>query len=155
MALKWVKVDPQQDAVLRQHNRFAFDHLDIPDNQFVLAGAAWLECRREHGSATQFGYGPTETGMWIIRNNLMHDMAYLNKMEMTPWDCWGFSDLPYQNLTEEMLSKLHTVAKLTIDVDDSFSQTRTFYERETYLRVPAKVTSYTLWDERTTAVIYE
>ena len=154
-ALKWVQVDPQQDTVLREHNQLAFDPLDIPDNQFVLAGVAWLLCRRGYGSPTRYGYGPTETGMWIIRNNLLHDMASLNKIEMTPWDSWGFSDQPYEDLTEEMLSKLDAAAELTIAVDDSFTQTRTFYERETYFRVPAKVTSYTLRDERTTAVIYE
>jgi hypothetical protein len=151
----WISVDPQQDAVIRERNRLSFDPLNIPENQFVPAGAAWLACRRQEQSPTRYGFDPSETGMWIIRNSLLQDLACLNKIEMTPWDSWGLSAQPYAELNEEMLQILDAAAELTISLDASFSQMRNLYERESHLKVPPEVTSYTIFDERTTAVIYD
>ena len=151
---QWLRVDPQQDAILRRQNKLSFDPLDIPAHQFTLAGEAWLACHSGKQSPTQYGFEPGETGMWIIRNNLLQDFACLNKMEMTPWDSWGPSAQPYEALSEEVLQKLDCVAELTLSPDGSFAQLRALYENEAELKVPPTVTSYTILDEQTTEIIY-
>jgi len=91
--------------------------------------------------------------MWVIRNYLLHDLACLNKMELTPWDSWGLSEAPYPELTEADLAVLDQVAAVTIGSNEAFPATRSLYQNEAQLRVPAMVTSYTMDDKKTRALI--
>ena len=31
-------------------------------------------------------------GAWFVRNNVVRDLAALNKLELLPWDSWGLMD---------------------------------------------------------------
>ena len=43
----------------------------------------------------RFGLSFTnESGLWFNAQNLLRDLASLNRMEMLPWDVWGWMPEP-------------------------------------------------------------
>jgi hypothetical protein len=150
---RWVRVDAEMDAVKRAHNHLTFNPCDMPEGQFLIAGQVWQACRTGALDPARFGYEPAMNGMWVIRNYVLYDLACLNKMELTPWDFWGLSTTPYPELTEADLALLDEVAALTVGGNEAFDATRSRYQNEARLYVPAMVTSYTLDDKKTVAHI--
>jgi hypothetical protein len=146
---RWVAVDAEMDAVKRAENHLTFDPCNIPPGQFRFAGQVWQECRAGALDPTRFGYEPLASGLWVIRNNMMHDLACLNKMELTPWDSWGLSEMPFEDLTEADFALLDQVAILTLGGNEAFFEIRSLYLNEPRLRVPPIITSYTLDDKKT------
>ena len=62
--------------------------LDVPRDQFLVAGDAWQLCRA--GKADPMDFGILDLfGWWMIAGNVVRDLAALNNREMLPWDCWG------------------------------------------------------------------
>jgi hypothetical protein len=84
----WVLVDPQLDARQRELFKVTFDPLDVPRDQFVVAGDAWQLCRNGQADAQAFGILDMH-GRWFIAGNVIRDVAALNNREMLPWDVWG------------------------------------------------------------------
>jgi Transglutaminase-like superfamily len=150
---RWIRVDVEMDAIKRAHNKLTFDPCDVPEGQFLLAGHVWQACRNGALDPARFGYEPEMSGMWVIRNYLLYDLACLNKMELTPWDFWGLSDIHYPELTEADLAVLDQVAAVTIDSNETFQATRALYQNHAQLHVPAVITSYTLDDKKTRVLI--
>jgi hypothetical protein len=93
------------------------------------------------------------SGMWVIRNYVLYDLACLNKMELTPWDFWGLSSTAYPEHTEADLTLLDQVAALTVGSNEAIDATRSLYQNEAGLHVPALVTSYTMDDKKTMVLI--
>jgi hypothetical protein len=85
---RWVLVDPQLDARQRELFKVTFDPLDVPRDQFVVAGDAWKLCRAGKADAKAFGILDMH-GLWFVAGNLIRDVAALNNHEMLPWDVWG------------------------------------------------------------------
>ncbi len=85
---RWILVDPQLDARQRQLFKIAFDPLDVPRDQFLVAGDAWQLCRGGKASPDAFGIMDMH-GLWFIAGNVIRDLAALNNHEMLPWDVWG------------------------------------------------------------------
>jgi hypothetical protein len=85
---RWVLVDAQLDARQRELFKIAFDPLDVPREQFLIAGRAWELCRA--GTADPAAFGILDMhGLWFIASNVIRDVAALNNHEMLPWDIWG------------------------------------------------------------------
>ena len=71
---RWVLVDPQLDARQRELFKVTFDPLDVPRDQFLVAGDAWQLCRggkadpaRPSASSTCTGCGSspaTSSATW-------------------------------------------------------------------------------------------
>jgi hypothetical protein len=101
----------------------------------------------------RFGYDAELTGMAVIRGNLMHDLACLNKMELTPWDFWGVSLTQFEQHSEHDLALLDQVAVLAQGDNDGFLAVRIPYAGDPRLRVPAVVTTFNLADEKLDARI--
>jgi hypothetical protein len=150
---RWVRVDAEMDAVKRAHNQLTFHPEDVPAEKFLNVGQVWQACRNGTLDPARFGYDPAASGLWAIRNNLLHDLACLNKMELTPWDAWGLSDKPFEELTESELALLDQIAALTAGSNEAFDTMRSLYQNETGLQVPSLITSYTLDDKKTTVRI--
>ena len=74
----------------RQRELFgiAFDPLDVPRDQFLVAGDAWQLCRGGKADPGAFGILDMH-GLWFIASNVIRDVAALNNHEMLPWDVWG------------------------------------------------------------------
>jgi len=85
---RWVLVDAQLDAFQREAMAISFDPLDVPRDQFVVAGQAWHMCR--NGAANPDDFGIFQWHGWaFIRGNVVRDVLALNKVEILPWDDWG------------------------------------------------------------------
>ena len=85
---RWVLVDPQLDARQRELFKVTFDPLDVPRDQFLVAGDARRLCRGGKADPAQFGILDMH-GLWFVAGNLIRDVAALNNHEMLPWDVWG------------------------------------------------------------------
>ena len=138
---RWQLVDAQLNARQREILRIDFDTCDVPRARFVVAGMAWQMCRAGDADSEAFGLTPlSEHGMWWVRQNLVRDMAALNKMEMLPWDGWGLAQGLQNEVPQDAASLLDRVAGLTQD-DQAFAELRDTYETKEMLRVPPTIRS--------------
>jgi Transglutaminase-like superfamily len=85
---RWILFDAQIDDRQRELFRIGFDTADVPRDQFVVAGDAWLRCRGGRADPKAFGIFDMH-GLWFIAGNIVRDVAALNNREMLPWDTWG------------------------------------------------------------------
>ncbi len=137
---RWILVDAQMDAIQRKAFNLKFDPLDVPRDQFVIAGDAWQQCRSGRADPKNFGLTPIkESGMWFIAGNVVRDFASLNRMEALPWDVWGMMEIGDASLTDERKTLLDRVAALTLAGDEAFSEIRKLYESDERLRMPPVV----------------
>jgi hypothetical protein len=137
---RWILVDAQLDAVQRKAFKPDFDPLDVPHDRFIIAGDAWQMCRSGRADPNLFGLSfLNEQGMWWIAQNLIRDLASLNRMEMQPWDVWGMMPEPPNDvLSGEETSLLDRVAELTLAGDDALPKLREIF-RDERLHVPTVV----------------
>jgi hypothetical protein len=85
---RWVLVDAQLDGRQREMFKIGFDPLDVPRDQFLVAGQAWELCRAGKADPDSFAILDMH-GLWLIAGNVIRDVAALNNHEMLPWDVWG------------------------------------------------------------------
>jgi hypothetical protein len=85
---RWILVDAQLDPRQRELFGITFDPLDVPRDQFLVAGDAWRLCRAGKADVGAFGILDMY-GLWFIAGNVIRDVASLNDHEMLPWDVWG------------------------------------------------------------------
>jgi hypothetical protein len=143
---RWRLVDAQLDDDHTDPNDGArVNPLDVPRDRFLVAGAAWLACRRGDADPEKFLVDPgleveQLRGWPYLRHNVIHDLAALNKVEMILWDEWGL--MAEQQATERDLSLLDEVAEATIAEDGAVTELRRLYDSEPRLRVPGTITSY-------------
>ena len=132
---RWVRIDSQLDAVQRAAIRPDFDTEDQPPGRFLPGAEAWQRCRQGDADPEAFGIFDM-WGLWFIRNNVVRDLASLNKMELLPWDTWG--SMTYrEDPGPEAVSFTDAVA--AVIVADDGDALRATYERSDELRVPATV----------------
>jgi hypothetical protein len=137
---RWALVDVQFDEVWRANLRIDHDIFDLPRDRFLVAGDAWESCRAGEADAEKFGIDFVKLrGLWYIADNLVRDLAALNKVELLPWDVWGAQPAINQQLSPEQLEFFDRLAELTREPDQSFEQFRRLYENDDRLRVPATV----------------
>ena len=138
---RWQLADAQLNARQRDILRIDFDTCDVPRDRFVVAGMAWQMCRRGDADGDDFGLTPVnEQGLWWVRQNLVRDLAALNKMEMLPWDGWGLAEGMEDELPPDQVQLLDRVATLT-QAEDALSDLRATYEGDDRLRVPSVIRS--------------
>lgn len=123
---RWVLVDAQIDSVQREHFGITFDVLDVPRDEFVVAGRAWLDCRE--GKVDPGDYGIMQmSGLGFIAGNVMRDFASLNRVEMLPWDVWGAMPPIDAPMTDEQVALIDRLSQLTLDADANFAALRNAY----------------------------
>lgn len=84
-----------------------------------------------------------------MRGQLLRDFAALNKIETVPylvriskgldWKPWRLIDKKDEELTEQDLLLLDTIAELSIKADDHMNEKWDMYESNHELRVPAEI----------------
>lgn len=139
---RWRLVDPEQSPLHVQMNQLTFDPLDVPRDQFLVAGLVWQRCRAGAADPDRFGVAPADEarGWWFVRHKLIQDLAAQNKMELLLWDTWGL--MATEEPTGEDLALLDEVAAITQGGMDAFPQARALLERTPELRVPDRVMSF-------------
>ena len=127
----WVLVDAQLDEVQKKLFRIPFDPLDVPRDEFLVAGDAWQRCRAADLDPDAFGLMDMH-GWWFIAGNVVRDIAALNNREMLPWDVWGAMPQPGE---EPDAATFDTWAALTLDPDAHFDALRKLYATDA-IKVP-------------------
>jgi hypothetical protein len=133
-AQRWVLADAQLDQRQRELFDIAFDPLDVPRDQFLVAGDAWQLCRSGKADPAAFGILDMH-GLWFIAGNVIRDVAALNNHEMLPWDVWGAMAQTDAGLDLPFIDRL---AKLSQAPDRHFGDLRASYKDERVV-VPATV----------------
>ena len=132
-AERWILIDAQLDARQRELFKITFDPLDVPRDQFVIAGDGWQLCRTGKADPQAFGVLDMH-GLWFIAGNLVRDVAALNNREMLPWDVWA----PMSRSDAEIdLALFDRLAVLTHAPDAHLDELRAVYDRQ--LAVPSTV----------------
>ena len=138
---RWRLVDAQLDAHQRRALKIEFDTCDVPRDRFIVAGKAWQMCRAGEADGESFGLSAiNEHGVWWVRQNLVRDVAALNKWEMLPWDGWGLAQGLENEVSPSETLLLDRVAGLTQD-NEAYFELRDAYRTEVSLRVPPTIHS--------------
>ena len=121
------------------------DILDVPRDQFLVAGRAWQLCRAGQANPDDFGLAPDSMhGLWYVQSQLVRDLAAVNKMELLCWDCWGLGHAdPDEHPSPDDTILLDRVAAVTQARNEAFPDLRAIYEHNQQLRVPPVIISYT------------
>jgi hypothetical protein len=130
----WVLIDPQLDARQRELFKVAFDPLDVPRDQFLVAGDAWQRCRTGTADPGKFGILDMY-GLWFIASNVIRDVAALNDKVMLPWDVWGAMSPKDDEIDRTFIDRL---AALTVEPDRHFGELRAIYQ-DPRVKVPDTV----------------
>ncbi len=132
---RWILVDAQLDAFQREKLNIAFDPLDVPRDQFITGGKAWLMCREQGANPHDFGIFDMH-GWAFVRGNLIRDFLALNKIELLPWDGWGGMEETDEDAATKDVAWMDDLAYLTLAGDEAFAAVRAAYEEDARLRVP-------------------
>lgn len=132
---RWVLVDAQLDAFQRDILKPPFDPLDVPRDQFITGGKAWLMCREEGANPGDFGIFDMH-GWAFVRGNVIRDFLALNQIIILPWDDWGGIAHSDEAAVSEGAAWIDTLARLTLAGDEAFAQVRAAYEDDPRLHVP-------------------
>jgi transglutaminase superfamily protein len=127
---RWLRSDadppPQSD----------FDPLNLPPGRFLSAAEAWRRCRSGDADPELFGV-ESWWGAWMIRNNVVRDLAALNRVELLPWDGWGLMDRssrlgegPADVLVDDVAARIE---------GGELTGLRRLYESDDRLRAPASL----------------
>lgn len=138
---RWKLADAQIDGdIWKERLGYTFDPLDVPRDQFLTAGDAWVRSRNGKADPSKIGtFNGNLYGLWFIATSLVRDVAALNKVEMLQWDVWGVQPKPGAEITGEQLEYFDKIAALTNRPDESFDELRTLYDKDERLHVPKKV----------------
>jgi hypothetical protein len=140
---RWVLVDAQLDAFQCKELGVTFDPLDVPRDQFVVAGQAWQMCRYGHFDPQNCGIFEWR-GWWFIWGNIIRELLAFNKIELLPWDF-----IP-GCMTHEMVDPLPDgqelafydgIAALTLAGDLAFPELRAIYESDSRFQATPEILS--------------
>ncbi|HTG19178.1 MAG TPA: transglutaminase-like domain-containing protein [Reyranella sp.] len=131
---RWVLVDAQLDGRQRELFKIGFDPLDVPRDQFLVAGRAWKLCRAGKADPDSFAILDMH-GRWLIAGNVIRDVAALNNHEMLPWDVWGAMA---RNDAELDLPLIDRLAELSHAPDEHPAELQAAYE-DRRIAVPGTV----------------
>lgn len=132
----WTLVDAQLDDFQQKTLGASFDTFDVPRDQFITGGKAWLMVRNGEADPKQFGIFDMH-GVAFIRGDLIRDFLALNKVEILPWDRWDYIEDNDQDAAVKDADLMDQLARLTLGGDAAFPNLRTLYEGNARLRVPA------------------
>ncbi len=132
---RWRRVDVRMNSFLEKQLKIGIDVdlTDLKEYEFMLAGEAWLHCRKGLQTPKRF-VSRSHSGLNIIRNRMIQDLACLMKKEPLLWDVWGMM------LTESRddIALLDSLSKLLIYDSDDVILLLDFYNFNK-LRMPNKV----------------
>ena len=132
---RWVLVDAQLDAFQQQALKTTFDPLDVPRDQFIVAGQAWRMCRQQGADPNDFGIMDMH-GLWFILGNLFRDLWALQKVELLPWDGW-WEQHDNVDPSPADLARGDLLAPLTLAPDAHRAEIQTACHHDERLRMPA------------------
>jgi hypothetical protein len=133
---RWIMEDPD----LVRH--------DLPREEFYTGSHAWQLTRSGAMSDVQFGYDPHMRGAWVIRHDLVRDMAALNGFEATCCDNWGLALKDEKLVTTRERKLLDEAAAHTLSGEQGFPTLRAFYDGQDLLRAPEQLSVFNYIDDK-------
>jgi hypothetical protein len=92
----WRLADAELDEATCRLHGIAFDPLDVPRDQLLLAGRAWQDGRTDGDRWHWYGVHPGSTGRAYVAGQLLRDVACLRRDEPSAFDSWAPDPLsPY------------------------------------------------------------
>ena len=134
----WRLADAQLDPLQVRKLGVRFDPLDVPRNQFIIAGSAWQLARDGEMDPGQFGFFD-ERGYGFIGSNVVRDAAALVKAEMLPWDDWAPMPAIEREPTAEQFAFFDQLAELTLSPDARLGELRRMHAPGEALELPREV----------------
>src|SRR5262249_16093795 len=134
-ARAWVLVDAQLNPIQRKTFRIQFDPLNVPRNQFIVAGDAWQQCRAGKADPQRFSILDMFE-LWFIRGNVVRDVAARAKRELLPWDGWGLMLKYDADSDADELAMLDRAAELSLAGDDRLDELLALQANEPGMRLP-------------------
>ena len=131
-AARWKPVDTELDAATREAHCVGFDPADVPRDELILAGQAWLDCRAGSAPAHRFGPYPDRPGWRQLADQLARDAACLCGQETGPFDIW----LP-EPLAADHEKVLDVLAAITLDTDVTAAHLAGLMTAHPWLEAPA------------------
>ncbi|HEX4722222.1 MAG TPA: transglutaminase-like domain-containing protein [Pseudonocardiaceae bacterium] len=140
---RWRLADAQlADPVVATAHRIDFDPMDVPREDFLVAGKAWRAVRARRAHPASFGVAPGTPlhGEWFVVGCVRIDLAAVNRVESLLWDVWGAGAGSDAEMTDEIRALYDEVAVVTGD-DVPFAAARALFAGHDGLRTPASVLS--------------
>ncbi len=106
--------------------------------EFVPAAKVWKDCRSQSADPKQYT-SAMDQGVTLVRANLMLEIAYLNKHELTEWDRFSWSLRPVDLFSDRAWATLDKAADLILAGDAGMDDLQKLYESEEGIQVPGKV----------------
>lgn len=142
---RWVLVDAEIDDVYEKQYHFTVDIYDLPRDQFLVGGQAWKACKEGQLDPDLCGVLSIGIkGKWFVLNDVIRDLAALNKVEVLPWDEWGIADKKFETLTEDELRLIDNIAATTSPEAENFSALQELFQDER-VTVPKTIKSHTTY----------
>lgn len=132
-AKRWKLVDPD---VCDDTEMFGIDFnmYDIPRDKFEFSADAWIKARK--GLVSPELYGVMDMwGMWFIRDNLCHDLLCITGEEVLYWEGPPITKIEMENMKDDDLILLDTVAQLLRNPDKNLVQLHTLLKENRELRM--------------------
>lgn len=142
---RWLIADAEIDKSLHYHAAVTVDPLDVPRNQFQVAGTAWKLLRSGKADPSKYGVGAVGiTGEWFMACDVIRDLAALNKCELLPFDYWGIAVeiAESQTVNSDQASVIDSIADVIADDTFDFYAMKRLYEKLDAVRVSNKVVSW-------------
>lgn len=131
----WRLLDTELDEATRAAHGISFDPADVPRDQLILAGQAWIDCREGSADPMTFGPYPDRTGWRQIADQLLRDVACLLGAEVGPFDSW----LPLQ-WDDSHERTLDALAAVSTELDVGVETLRRWCDEAPWVRPPAYLT---------------
>jgi hypothetical protein len=128
----WRLLDTELDEPTRTAHNISFDPANVPRDQLILAGKAWIDCRAGSADPRMFGPYPDRTGWRRVGDQLLRDVACLCGLEVGPFDSW----LPIE-LYDSHERALDALAAATTDLDVTGQRLRLLCEENPWVLPPA------------------
>lgn len=111
------------------------DASGLAKGEFMPAAEAWQAVRAGKLDAGLF-CDKESSGMTVLRNNLMLDLAAVNKRELLNWDRYGWMLRPFEDFSDRAWETLDKVAELLLAGDGALDELAELYDREEGIQVP-------------------
>lgn len=133
----WRRIDAQIDDEQRKAHNITVDTLDLPANAFYTAADAWMLCRKHQAKSGDFGFNRKRRGWNYLKNQLLLDLASLNKLELLAGEgLWQLSTTDYERLDAEDRHLLDRIAGVVHQLDESFEEMQALFESDHRLSEP-------------------
>jgi hypothetical protein len=140
-AERWILTDADLSDAAMAAGGLRFDAADVPREQLVFAGEAWLLLRSGAAEPLRFGDDPDAYGLDFVRGQLLRDAASLCRVEVGAFDSWGLSAQAHVP-NEDELALLDRLAELTTAaVDGPAAPVRELCAATPGLKPPAALSS--------------